>query len=213
VPYRGWFEERDGGPPLKVEAAATSADSWEAKAASPARWALGFPALTTAAWLWTDDATRERIGDDPSRRHPAAEPELEDFLDFVLKAWRRATAGDELGLRSFAQEAATRAPTLLIPLNAERVVGDRREALDAALSHTVAPDDFAADMTTCLGLDSASADEIGTALARLGHGMLAFLRERAPGVDPQPELAHYLAAGMLERHLRASGLPEVEPAG
>jgi predicted nucleotidyltransferase len=35
VPYRGWFEERDGGPPLKVEA-----DSWEAKAASPARWAL-----------------------------------------------------------------------------------------------------------------------------------------------------------------------------
>jgi hypothetical protein len=176
--------------------------AWVAKGTTPARWSLGFPAINTAVYLWTDDETRGRLGDDPSLRHPAAEPELEDFLDFVLKA-KRAAHHDDLGLRWFAQAAASLAPILLIPLNDERVVQDRRDALDAALSLTVAPENYAGDLATCLGLASASDAVVKTAVARLGKDLITFPRERAPDVDQQPELARYLADGTLERHLES----------
>jgi Nucleotidyltransferase domain len=202
VGYRTWFEEQRSDTPLHVSAGATTADAWLAKAKTPARWSLGFPAINTAAYLWTDAETRARLGDDPSLLHPAAGPELEDFIDFVLKAKRSANTGDEVGLRWFAQAAASLAPTLLVRLNDERIVLDRRDALDAALILSVAPDDYAADLTICLGLTPASGAEVKAAVARLGSDLLTFLRERAPDVDQQPELARYLADGTLERHLR-----------
>jgi hypothetical protein len=201
VGYRTWFEEQIGAAPLHVSAGATTADAWRAKATTPARWSLGFPAINTAAYLWTDEETRARFGDDPSLRHPAAGPELEDFLDFVLKAKRAAHAEDELGLRWFAHGAASLAPTLLIPINDERVVHDRRDALDAALNLGVAPANYATDLAVCLGLTSASGAEMKAAVARIGGELLAFLRERAPDVDDQPEIARYLTDGTLERHL------------
>jgi nucleotidyltransferase-like protein len=80
VGYRTWFEEQTGIAPLHVSAAATTADTWRAKATSPTRWSLGFPAVDIAAYLCADETTRTQLGDDPSRRRPAAEPELEDFL-------------------------------------------------------------------------------------------------------------------------------------
>jgi Nucleotidyltransferase domain len=200
VGYRTWFEELCDGPPLHVSAGATPASEWLADGNEPARWSLGFPATNTAAYLWTDAETRARLGDDPSLLHPAAEPELEDFLDFVLKA-KRSASSDELGLRWFAQGAAALAPTLLIPINEKRIVRDRRDALDAALTLAVAPDTYAADLMICLGLTSASGAEVKAAVARLGSDLLAFLREHAPDVDQQPELARYLADGTLERHL------------
>jgi phosphoribosyl-AMP cyclohydrolase len=199
--YRTWFEEQAGDAPLHVSAAATTADAWLAKTATPARWSIGFPAINAAAYLWADDETRTRLGDDPSLRHPAAEPELEDFLEFVLKAKRAANAGDELGLRWFAQSAAALAPTLMIAVNDERIVSDRRDALDAALTLADSPADYASDMVVCLGLTSASGGEVKASVARLGSELLAFLRERAPDVDDQPELTSYLADGTLERHL------------
>jgi hypothetical protein len=202
VGYRTWFEEQSGDAPLHVSAGATTPDAWLAKATAPASWSLGLPALDTAAYLCTDTETGALLGDDPSLLHPAAGPELEDFLDFVLKAKRSANSSDELGLRWFAQGAASLAPTLLIPLNNERIVRDRRDALDAAPSLAVAPETYAADLATCLGLTSASGAEVKAAVARLGSGLLAFLREQAPDVDQQPELARYLADGTLERHLR-----------
>lgn len=201
IGYRTWFEERIGDAPLHVSAGATTADAWRAEATAPARWSLGFPAINAASYLWADEATRTQLGEDPSLRHPAAAPELEDFLDFVLKAKRAASAGDELGLRWFAQGAAALAPTLLIPLNVERVVADRRDALDAALSLAVAPDHYAADLAVCFGLAAASGGDVRAAAARLGSELLALLRERAPDVDDQPEIARYLADGTLERHL------------
>jgi len=158
--------------------------------------------FNTAAYLWTSAETRARLSDEPSLQHPAPEPELEDFRDFVLKAKSGANSGDELGLRWFAQGAAALAPTLLIPLNDERIVRDRRDALDAALTLAVAPDDCAADLAICLGLTSASGAEVKAAVARLGADLLMFLRERSSDVDQQPELARYLANGTLERHLR-----------
>jgi hypothetical protein len=202
VGYRIWFAERIPEAPLHVSAAASTADTWLAKATTPARWSLGFPARNTTAYLCTDQATRTRLGQDPSLRHPAAAPELEDFLDFVLKAKRAAARGDELGLRWFAQAAAALAPTLLIPMNGERIVVDRRDALDAALTLTIAPPSYATDLTVCLGLTAASGDAVTVAVARLGRELLAFLREQAPEVDRQPEIARYLADGTLERHLR-----------
>jgi hypothetical protein len=43
---------------------------------------------------------------------------------------------------------------------------------------------------------------MSAAVARLGSELLAFIRERTPNVDDQPELTRYLADGTLERHLR-----------
>ncbi len=201
IGYRTWFEEQIGDAPLHVSAGATTADAWLAKATSPARWSFGFPAINAAAYLCTNEETRERLGADPSLRHPAAGPELEDFLDFVLKAKRAANSGDELGVRWFAQGAAALAPTLLLPINESRIVCDRRDALDAALTLTVAPADYATDLVVCLGLTSASGGDLKAAVARLGSDLLAFLREHAPNVDDQPEIARYLTDGTLERHL------------
>lgn len=202
VGYRTWFENQpEGDPPLHVSAGAMTSDKWLADAREPARWSLGFPAINAAAYLWTDAETRARLGDDPSLLHPAAEPELEDFLDFVFKAKRSANNDDELGLRWYAQGAALLAPTLLIPLNEERTVRDRRDALDAALTLAVAPDNFAASLATSLGLTSASGGEVKAAVARIGSDLLAFLREHSPDVDQQPEIARLLADGTLERHL------------
>jgi hypothetical protein len=201
VGYRAWFEDQIPGDPLHVSAGAATADAWLAKAATPARWSFGFPATNTAAYLCTDEETRRRLGTDPSLRHPAADPELEDFVDFVLKAKRAASTGDELGLRWLAQCAAALAPTLLIPINAERIVCDRRDALDAALALAVTPANYRDDLAVCLGLTPASGGEVRAAVARLGGELLAFLREHAPDVDDQPEIARYLANGTLERHL------------
>jgi Nucleotidyltransferase domain len=200
VGYRTWFEER-GAAPLQVSAGATTADLWVAKATTPSRWSFGFPAINAAVYLWAEEETRGRLGDDPSLKHPAAGPELEDFVEFVLKAKRRARAGDDLGLRLFAQEAASLAPGLLIPLNDERIVHDRRDALDAARNLAVAPPTYTEDLTTCLGLTSKTDDELNAALGRLGKDLLAFLRSRAPDVDKQPDLPRYLADGTLERQL------------
>jgi hypothetical protein len=52
-----------------------------------------------------------------------------------------------------------------------------------------------------LGLAYATDDEVEAAALRLGRELLVLLRERAPDVDPQPEIARYLADGTLERHL------------
>lgn len=201
ISYRTWFEEQIGDAPLHVSAGATTADAWMTKATTPARWSFGFPAINAAVYLCSNGETRARLGDDPSLRHPAAGPELEDFLDFVLKAKRAANSGDELGLRWFAQGAAALAPTLLIPVNDERIVSDRRDALDAALTLAVAPANYGADLAICLGLTAASGPDVKAAVGRLGSELLTFLREHAPDVDQQPEIASYLADGTLERHL------------
>jgi hypothetical protein len=200
--YRMWFEEHHPDASLHISVGAKTAAAWQAGANSPARWSLGFPAVNDAVYLWTHPEESASLGDDPSLRHPAATPELEDFLDFVLKAKRSANGADELGLRWFAQAAASLVPALLIPLNEQRIVRDRRDALDAALSLAVAPDTYAADVPICLGLASSSSVEVKAATARLSLDLLSFLREHAPDIDQQPQIGKYLADGTLERRLR-----------
>ena len=98
-------------------------------------------------------------------------------------------------------KAAALAPGLLRTLNAEVVVRDRREALDAALSLRVAPGHVRDDLTVCLGLVGADDAGVAQAALRLAAELLALLRQHAPDVDPQPDIAQYLADGTLERHL------------
>ena len=86
-------------------------------------------------------------------------------------------------------------------MNDEVVVRDRRDTLGAALSLQLAPEHYRGDLTVCLGLVQASDERVAQAALRLGQELLAFLRERKPDIDPQPDIARYLADGTLERHL------------
>lgn len=201
VDYRMWFEDDPPRPPLHVSAAAATPETWQEKRRAPASWSLGFPAINAAQVLWSTPEAKEMLGDALAQAHPAAEPTLEDLLEFVLKAKKSAQLGDEPGLRVFTHAAGSLAPRALIPLNEERVVSDRRDALDAALSLTEAPANYRHDLTICLGLAATSADEVQAAVGRLALELFAFLRQRAPDVDPQPEIARFLADGTLERHL------------
>ncbi|HEY6960655.1 MAG TPA: nucleotidyltransferase domain-containing protein [Gaiellaceae bacterium] len=185
VQYRMWF---DGD--LHVSADARTLESFRERASRPASWSLAFPARVEARYL----RGPELLGRDPSPEHPAGPPALEDFVEFVSKTIR----ADEDGARWFAREAASRAPSLLIPLNDRRVVTDRRDALTAALGLTIAPDGYAADMRVALGLDEGDAR---AAVSRLAAALIAFLRDRAPDVDPTPDLERYLRDGTLARHL------------
>jgi len=88
-----------------------------------------------------------------------------------------------------------------VPLNRQRWVCDRRDALQAALDLTVAPDGWREHFPTALGLtDAADATVVGATLG-LGLRLLAFLREHAPDTDPQPGIRAALADGTLERLL------------
>lgn len=201
VPYRTWFETRPDARPLHVSAGAKSVDEWLAARERPNTWALGFPVHYEAAYLWAADGVRARVGEPPSSRHPPAPPELEDFVEALTKVRRARDAGDPLGARWHAQTAAALAPGLLRRLNPERVVRDRREALDAALGLPVAPPGYAADLAACLGLTATADGEVAAAALRLGRGLLAFLRERDPDVDPQPGAAEALRDGSFEQQL------------
>lgn len=201
VRYRTWFQERSGGRPLHVSAGAVSVEDWLAAGERPRPWALGFPVLYEARYAWATAEARARLGDDPSVRHPPAPPELEDFLEFLVKARRSARRGDGVGLRFFAHQAGLLAPGLLRPLNPERVVRNRRDALEAALTLPLAPEHYHHDLRVCLGLVPVSNEEVAAATLRLGRELLAVLRERRPDIDPQPDLALYLADGTLQRLL------------
>lgn len=199
--YRSWFEERAGAPPLHVSVASKSIDDWLAKRPEPQEWALGFTVLHVVRYLWTTDEARAKLGDPPSNYHPAGDPELGDFTESVGKVRRARVEGDGFGVRMAARAAGLLAPRLLRPLNDAVVVRDRREALEAALSFPVAPASYRDDLVVVLGLVSADDDAVADAALRLARELLAFLRTRKPDVDPEPDIARYLADGTLERRL------------
>lgn len=201
VRYRTWFEERAPERPLHVSVAAKSVEQWLAGRAEPARWALGFPAIDVALFLWAVAEARDVLGEPPSVVHPPAPPELEDFIEAATKVKRAAGASDWLGLRWHAQRAAALAPGLLRELSPERLVRDRREAIQAAADLPVVPEHYRVDLLVSLGLTTANDEQVREAAMRLASEVLAFLRERNPDVDGQPEIARYLTDGTLERYL------------
>jgi len=199
--YRMWFEERPGQKELHVSPSVRSLDQSLAERDEPQDWALGFPVLNDVRYVWATDEARALLGDPPSNVHPPAGPELEDFVEFLVKVRRASSRSHGAGIRTFAREAAVLAPGLLRTLNDDLAVRDRLEALEAALSLRVAPEHYRQDLSVCLGLVPAEDDDVRDAALRLGRELLAFLRERKPDVDDQPDIAGYLADGTLERHL------------
>jgi phosphoribosyl-AMP cyclohydrolase len=199
--YRMWFEERPGRKPLHVSPSVKSLAVWLAKRDEPQPWALGLPVEHVVRYVWATDDARAALGEPPTNMHPPAEPELEDFVEYVQKLRRAAARARTIHVRTNARQAALLAPGLLRKLNDDVVVRDREEALEAALAFAVAPDHYRDDMVMCLGLMRAEDDEVERAALRLARELLAFLRQRAPDVDPQPDIARYLADGTLERHL------------
>ncbi len=200
--YRTWFEPRPGAP-LHVSAGGRALDAWVDEGKTAADWALGFPTEEVATWVWATDAARAVLGDPPVMRRPSADPDLEDFLECATKAKRAAGAGDALGARWHAHHLGAYAIRLLRPLNPERRVIDVRDALRVAVDLPVAPVGYRDNLLPCLGLRQASDGEVADAAVRLATTILAFLRERMPDVDRQPDLPQYLADGTLERHLAA----------
>ncbi len=200
--YRTWFEDRPGRS-LHVSCGCKVLDRWIANGRAPAGWSLGFPTTEATTVLWATDAGRRRLDDPPAVYRPASPPELEDFVESASKTQRALAAGDGVGARWHAHDMAAYAPTLLVPLNPPRRVTDRRDALAAALALPLAPPHYAADLATCLGLDCVAGQTLAVAALRLPRELLAFLRARQPGIDPQPWISRYLADGSLERHLNA----------
>lgn len=200
-PYRMWFEERQGASPLHVSPSVKSLEDWLRKRDEPQDWAFGFRVEHVTRYVWVTADARTALGDPPTNAHPPAEPELEDFVEYAGKVRRCHAKGDVVGTRFFAHMLAHLAPRLVQSVNEDVFVHDPREALDAALSLPIAPEHYREDMSACLGLILLEEDRAYVSAMRLARELLAFLRERKPDADPQPDIARYLADGTLERHL------------
>jgi hypothetical protein len=154
-----------------------------------------------AAYVWATPEARRLLGADPSIVQPPGPPQLEVLVEWAAKFRRARSQKDAVGVLLYARKVAELAPCLLIPLNERIMVHTLREALDAALSLSVAPAHYREDLPVCLGLTAASVEEVWRAALRLTRELLAFLRQRKPDVDPQPDISRYLADGTLERDL------------
>jgi len=205
--YRAWLVDGPDGNLVHVSVAVTDVPSWSEDGQHAATWAFGFPSRAMFTVLWARDNTVRQRLDPPHRDHPAADPELEDFIEELAKARNAHMRGDELPCRIACQELAELCPTLLIPLNEALSPATRPAALRAALDLSVAPAGYRVDMLLCLGLSGAAstADEVLAAAERLAEGTLALLREWIDAVRHllPPDLAAYVADGTLERYLHS----------
>lgn len=193
VPFRTWFVGD-----LHVSVGAKSTDELRRLRSVPAGWSLGFAVEGPGVWVWSTGAAVAGVGDPPGFSHPPGEPGLEDFVEWCAKALR---ASDPVALRIAAYGMGESAPVLLRDLSAPRTVRNRVEAVHAALELDPAPEGWADDLAVLLALAPADDARVREAVERLARGVLVLLRQRAPDVDPQPELGRYLIDGTLERHL------------
>ncbi|MEE6170356.1 MULTISPECIES: GNAT family N-acetyltransferase [unclassified Mycolicibacterium] len=215
--YLAWFGE-ERGRLRHISVAVRPWDEWWEEAAEPVDWAMGFAAYEVFRLIWAavdEDAARLR---GTGVRHPAAQPELEDFFSDLGKVRNAWVAGDELGVRLAAHAAARLSPSVLAAANpgypAAPVVS-ARAAIDAALAFPVAPQGYREDLLLCLGLsDGHSAmTDVAVAAERLVMGTISLLRDhRAWSPDPDDPrfeigLDEALADGTLSRYLG-----QLEPA-
>ncbi|HEY4621562.1 MAG TPA: nucleotidyltransferase domain-containing protein, partial [Gaiellaceae bacterium] len=87
-PYRMWFEERPDSSALHVSPGWRTLERCVAERAQAEDWALGFPVHNVTRYVWATEVARARLGDPPDYVHPAAGPELEDFVEFLAKVRR-----------------------------------------------------------------------------------------------------------------------------
>jgi len=203
--YLAWLVEGPDGHLVHVSVAVEDVRSWLDAGDEAAAWAFGLPSREAMTLLWArDDALRKRLGQ-PYRDHPAADPEIEDFIEELGKARNAHLRGDELACRIACQELAELCPTLLSPLNELVRPATRPAALTAALDLAIAPAGYRDDMLLCLGLSgrASTADDVLAAAERLVSGTLSLLRERIDRVGRvlPSDLGGYLVDGTLERYL------------
>ncbi|HET8529431.1 MAG TPA: hypothetical protein VFL60_11000 [Gaiellaceae bacterium] len=178
---------------------AASAEELRRSQEQPREWAHGFAAMSPGVWLWRTAAAVAALGEEPTLRYPAAPPELEAFVEYAAKALR---AREPLPLRLAAQGLGRTVVPLLLDLDPQPAVRNRREAVEAALALRVAPAGWRNDLPVLHGLAPASDETVRAAAERVGFGVLRLLRETGSRVgDAQPELSRYLHDGTLERHL------------
>lgn len=195
----GWF---DG--PLRVSVWLRDVERWRAEPDEAQEWTFGLPAVRRLRLCWAATQQWRARLDRTEVTHPAGVPELDHFLGDLAKVANARHAGDALGLRLAAQDLARSCPALLAPVNATPAVASRRAALRAALSVQVAPPGYARDLTACLGLgDGPSTEEVYTAAARLGAGVLAVLESHVDAYAAllPADLAAQLRDGTLRRHV------------
>ncbi|WP_165606021.1 GNAT family N-acetyltransferase [Mycolicibacterium mucogenicum] len=212
--YLAWFDE-ERGRLRHISVAIRSWDEWWEESAEPVDWAMGFAADEVFRLIWAavdEDAERLRGS---GVRHPAAQPELEDFFSDLGKVRNSWVAGDELGVRLAAQAAARLSPSVLAVVNpgypAEPVVS-ARAAIDAALAFPVAPQGYREDLLLCLGLSGgpSTVADVTAAAERLVMGTVSLLRDhRAWSPDPDDPrfeigLDEALADGTLSSYLGQS---------
>jgi hypothetical protein len=200
IPYRTWFAERPPQP-LHISVAFEQLEAWHDRYHEPAVWSLGLPTATPTPYLWRTARAVAALGEDPILRRPAAGPELEDFVEAAVKTVGAIRDGEHPRARWHGRSMAELAPRLLLPLNPERRVAHPWEAVQAALTLPVAPDQYREDMEICLGIIPVDDRRFADAAVRLPRALLAFLRRRKPDVDPQPWLAQSLRDGTLQRLL------------
>ena len=196
--HRTWFEPTQRGR-LHVSISVREINQWLENIV-PASWSLGFATHEVSLYLHEASGdVRKRLGDPPVTLRPSSPPELEDFIEYIMKMRRAASAGDGVSLRWYAHGAAELAPGLLIPLNPERRVGHPQDALIAALNLPVSPEMYREDMLVTLGLEASETSKVERSALRLAKNMLEFLKQHKPDIDST--LTGYLLDGSLERHL------------
>lgn len=197
--HRTWFESTARGL-LHVSISVREIEEWVVRGSNTAPWSLGFATQEASLYFYeaSNDA-RRRLGEPPVTLRPPSPPELEDFMEYMMKVRRAASVGDTVSLRWHARECAELAPRLLIPLNPERRVGDPQEALNAALDLPMSPEMYREDMLVALGLEPRETPEVEQSALNLAKNLLKFLKQHKPDVDPA--LTEFLIDGTLERRL------------
>jgi hypothetical protein len=203
-PYPVWIVEH-GGRLVHVSVAVERLNDWVTEFKEPASWSFGFPSREVTRLLWVARQSLAAELDRPWREHPAAEPEIEDFIEELGKARNAALRGDDVTLRLAVQEIAELAPTLLAPLNEPRFPGTRPEAISMALDLETVPDGYREDMLDCLGLSGRAltrAEALATG-ERLVMGTLALVEANIEAFEPlvKPRLLGLMRDGAMRRYL------------
>lgn len=193
IPYRTWFVGD-----VHVSAGAKSTDELRRLRSIPAGWSLGFAVEGPAS-----GCGRPRRPSRPSATRRASRIRRASPGSRTSSSGARRRSVPRIRSRFASRRTGwqRRRRCCCSDLNAPLTVRNRVEAVRAALELAVAPDGWSDDLATLLALAPADAARLRQAAERLARGVLALLRERAPDVDPQPELGRYLIDGTLERHL------------
>ncbi len=169
-----WWLDRLDDRLVHISVTIRGADDWLGAEAEPASWALGFAAAEATRLMWVRDPDWRRRLDRTALTHPAADPELEDFVAEFAKMANARSIGDAVGLRAAAARLAGYGPGVLRPLNesddAPIVVASARDALSVALRLAVVPNGYVEDMLTCLGQRATGDGELFDAAHRLVAG-------------------------------------------